>query len=254
MRNVIAIARKDFKNYFITPVGYLVLTVFSGIMGWMFCSAVFDFLRRSQAAMRFGGIPDMNVNTMVIQPMLGNMSIVFLFMVSFITMRLIAEERKMNTLELLLTSPVRSSEIVLGKFLSSFAFFALMLAITLIYPLTLSIFGDPDFKQIAAGYLGVLLLGGTFLSLGLFISSKTENQITAVALTFGLFLFFWVMSWILSPSDSIGGQLISYISIIDHLANFIRGLIDTRDVIYYISFIFFGLFLTHQSLESLRWR
>jgi len=118
MRNVIAIAKKDFKNYFITPVGYLVLMVFTGIMGWMFCSAVFDFLRRSQAAMRFGGIPDMNVNTMIIQPMLGNMSIVFLFVVSFITMRLIAEERKMNTLELLLTSPVRSSEIVLGKFLS----------------------------------------------------------------------------------------------------------------------------------------
>ncbi len=254
MRNVIAIAKKDFKNYFITPVGYLVLTIFSGIMGWMFCSAVFDFLRRSQAYAQFGGMSQMNINTMIVQPMLGNMAIVFLFIVSLITMRLIAEERKMNTLELLLTSPVRSYEIVFGKFLSCFSFFVLMLSITWVYMLTLAVFGEPDFKQIAAGYLGVLLLGASFLSFGLFISSRTENQITAGALTFGLFLFFWVISWILSPSDSIGGQFISYVSIIDHLANFIRGLIDTRDVVYYVSLIFFGLFLTHQTIESQRWR
>jgi len=254
MRNVLAIARKDLKIYFLTPIGYLVITVFVGIMSWMFCAALFEFLKRSQAYMQFGGMAEMNVSSMVMQPVLGNMAVIFLFLVSLMTMRLLAEERKMRTLELLLTSPVYPLEIVLGKFLSALLLFSVMLAVTLIYPLVLMIFGSIDVKQILAGYLGVFLLGASFLSFGLFISALTENQITAGALTFGLFLFFWIISWLSGSSASVGGQLLSYISIIDHLSNFIRGLIDTKDLVYYISFITFGLFLTHQSLESYRWR
>ncbi len=255
MRNIVAIARKDFKTYFLTPIGYLVITVFVGIMSWMFCSALFEFLKRSQTFMQFGGgMAEMNINAMVMQPVLGNMAVIFLFLVSLMTMRLIAEERKMHTLELLLTSPLHPAELVLGKFLSALLLFSMMLGATFIYPVVLSIFGSPDLKQILAGYLGVFLLGASFLSFGLFISALTENQITAGALTFGLFLFFWIMSWIAGPSDSIAGQFLSYVSIIDHLSNFIRGLIDTKDVIYYVSFITFGLFLTHQSIESYRWR
>ncbi len=254
MRNVLAIARKDLKIYFLTPIGYLVITVFVGIMSWMFCAALFEFLKRSQSFMQFGGMAEMNVNAMVMQPVLGNMAVIFLFLVSLMTMRLLAEERKMRTLELLLTSPVHPFEIVLGKFLSALLLFSAMLAVTLVYPLVLMIFGSIDVKQILAGYLGVFLLGASFLSFGLFISALTENQITAGALTFGLFLFFWIISWLSGPGDSIGAQFLSYISIIDHLSNFIRGLIDTKDLVYYISFIAFGLFLTHQSLESYRWR
>ena len=255
MRNVLAIARKDLKIYFLTPIGYLVITVFVGIMSWMFCAALFEFLKRSQAFMQFGGgMAEMNVNAMVMQPVLGNMAVIFLFLVSLMTMRLLAEERKMRTLELLLTSPLHPLEIVLGKFLSVLLLFSVMLALTLIYPLILTIFGSIDIKQVLAGYLGVFLLGASFLSFGLFISALTENQITAGALTFGLFLFFWIISWLSGPSNSMEGQLLSYISIIDHLSNFIRGLIDTKDIVYYISFIAFGLFLTHQSLESYRWR
>lgn len=255
MRNIWAIAKKDLTNYFLTPIGYLVLTVFVGLMSWMFCSALFDFIKRAQAFMQFGRMPEMNVNVMVMQPILGNMAVIFLLMGSLITMRLIAEEKKMHTLELLLTSPIKPYELVVGKFLSSLILFVIMLSITLVQPLILMLFGgNPDLKQIAAGYLGVFLLGASFLSLGLFISALTENQITAGAVTFGLFLFFWIMSWMTGPADSIGGTLIQYVSIIDHLSNFIRGLVDTRDVIYYASFTFFGLFLTHQAIEMQRWR
>ncbi|MBI3019001.1 MAG: ABC transporter permease [Deltaproteobacteria bacterium] len=254
MRNVVAIAAKDLKTYFVTPIGYLVITVFVGIMSWMFCAALFEFLKRSQAYMQFGGMSEMNVNAMVIQPVLGNMAVIFLFLVSLITMRLLAEERKMRTLELLLTSPLHPVELVLGKFLSALLLFSVMLAVTLFYPLILMIFGGIDIKQVLAGYLGVFLLGASFLSFGLFISALTENQITAGALTFGLCLFFWIISWLSGSSDSVAGQLLSYISIIDHLSNFIRGLIDTKDIVYYLSFITLGLFLTYQSIESYRWR
>lgn len=254
IRNVWAIAAKDFKNYFITPIGYLVLTVFVGIMSWMFCSAIFDFLKRAQAYAMYGQTPQLDVNAMVMQPILGNMAVVFLLLVSLITMRLIAEEKKMKTVELLLTSPIHSYEIILGKFFSALFLYSLMLVCTVLYPIILMIFGGADLKQIMAGYLGIFLLGASFLSLGLFISSLTENQITAGAITFGLFLFFWIISWISGPADSIGGQILSYVSIIDHLANFVRGLIDTKDIVYYLSLIFLGLFLTQQSLESQRWR
>jgi len=255
MKNIWAIAKKDLKGYFLTPIGYLVITVFVGLISWMFCASVIDFLKRSQMMRQFGQMAEMNLNAMVMQPVLGNMAVIFLLMGSLITMRLIAEERKMHTLELLFTSPLRSYEIVLGKYLAGLLFFIVMLSPTLFFPLMLKFFGNPDLRQIAAGYLGVLLLGGAFIALGLFISALTENQITAAAVTFGLFLFFWIISWLTgSTNGGAASTLVSYISIIDHLSNFIRGLIDTRDLIYYFSFIFFGLFLTHQAIESHRWR
>ncbi len=256
MRAIWAIAKKDLKNYFLTPIGYLVLTVFAGLMSWMFCAALFDFLKRAQAMQMYGGgMPEMNVNAMVIQPILGNMAVIFLLMGSLITMRLVAEEKKMRTMELLLTSPIKPYELILGKYISALILFAAMLAVTAIHPILMGIFGgNPDLSQILAGYLGVFLLGASFLSLGLFISAMTENQITAGAVTFGLFLFFWIISWISGPADSPGAKMMQYISIIDHLSNFIRGLIDTQDVVYYVSFTFFGLFLTHQAIEFQRWR
>ena len=254
LRNVCVMTKKDFKTYFTTPIGYLVLSVFVGILGWMFCSAVFDFLKRTQAYAMYGQAPQMDINAMVMQPIIGNMAVIFLLMGALITMRLLAEEKKMKTIELLLTSPLHPSEIILGKFFSALMLYTLMLAFTLIYPLVLSVFGDSDWKQILAGYLGIYLLGASFIALGLFISSLTENQITAGAVTFGLFLFFWIISWIAGPSDSLGGKILSQLSIIDHLSNFIRGLIDTRDVVYYLSLIFLGLFLTARSIESQRWR
>jgi len=253
IRNIWAIAKKDLKNYFVTPIGYLVMTVFIGIMSWMFCSAIFDFLKRTQAYAAFGREPQIDVNMMVMQPIFGNMAVVFLLMVSLITMRLIAEERKMKTLELLLTSPLRPFEIVLGKFVSALLFFTIMLSLTAVYPLVLVIFGNADIQQILAGYMGIFLLGASFLSIGLFVSALTENQITAGAVTFGLFLFFWIISWLTGGGDSMGAKMVAYVSIIDHLANFIRGLIDTKDVLYYVSLIFFGLFMTHQAIESQRW-
>ena len=254
MRSIWAITKRELKNYFLTPIGYLVVILFVAIMSWMFCAAMIDFLKRAQSYMAFGGMGEMNLNAMIIQPVLGNMAVIFLLMGALITMRLLAEERKMKTIELLLTSPIHPYQIVLGKFFSVLLLLMLMLSVTFIYPIVLMIFGNPDIKQILAGYLGVFLFCAAFLSFGLFISALTENQITAGAITFGLFLFFWIISWISASPDSFIGKVVAYISIIDHLANFIRGLIDTKDVIYYVSFIFFGLFLTHQAIESQRWR
>jgi ABC-2 type transport system permease protein len=165
-------------------------------------------------------------------------------------MRLIAEERRNFTAELLFTSPVRVFHIILGKFLAAFSFFGVMVLISGIYVIVLMAYGNPDLGSVLSGYLGLFLLGGSFLAVGLFSSSLTENQIVAAVISFGILLVFWIIGASSDAQDSILG----YLSIINHLDNFTKGVIELKDIIYYFSFILFGLFLTHIMLESERWR
>jgi ABC-2 type transport system permease protein len=190
----------------------------------------------------------------IVRPLYGNMNVIFLFMVPFITMRLFAEERKLHTIELLMTSPVTLTEIILGKFLSAYLLVGVMLVITLFYPAILFLTGNPEWGPIATSYLGVLLLAGCYLSLGVFFSSLTENQIVAGALTFASGLLFWLISWATQSAGPVWGELLTNLSLINHYQNFSQGLLNSSDVVYYLSFIGFGLFLTHRVLDSFRWR
>jgi ABC-2 type transport system permease protein len=196
----------------------------------------------------------MNVNQQLIRPLLQNVTILILFLMPMVTMRTYSEEKRSGTIELLLTAPVTDFQIIMGKFLGALALYVIMLAVTAIHVGFLFIYGSPEWKPIVTAYLGLLLLGSCFLSLGLLISSLTSNQIVAGMVTFAVFLLLWVITWVGSFGGPTFDKLTTYLSIIDHWDDFGKGVIDTTHVIYYLSFITFGLFLTAKSVDSERWR
>jgi ABC-2 type transport system permease protein len=190
----------------------------------------------------------------MIRPLLQNVTILVLFLMPMVTMRTYSEEKRSGTIELLLTSPLTDFQIIMGKFLGAMALYGVMLAVTLIHIGLLFVYGNPEWKPIVTTYLGLLLLGGCFISVGLFISSLTRNQIVAGMVTFAVFLLLWIITWIGSFSGPTVDSLTQYLSIIDHLDDFGKGVLDTKHLVYYLSFITFGLFLTAKSVESERWR
>jgi ABC-2 type transport system permease protein len=196
----------------------------------------------------------MNVNQQLIRPLLQNVTILILFLMPMVTMRTYSEEKRSGTIELLLTAPVTDFQIIMGKFLGALALYVIMLAVTAIHVGFLFVYGSPEWKPIVTAYLGLLLLGGCFISLGLLISSLTSNQIVAGMVTFAVFLLLWVITWVGSFGGPTFDKLTTYLSIIDHWDDFGKGVIDTTHVIYYLSFITFGLFLTAKSVDSERWR
>jgi ABC-2 type transport system permease protein len=191
---------------------------------------------------------------MMIRPLVQNAVIILLFVTPSITMRTYSEEKRSGTIELLLTSPLTDLQIILGKFIGAMGLYLAMLSVTLIHMSLLFVYGNPEWRPIATGYLGLVLLGGSFISIGLLISSLTRNQIVAGIATFAALLGFWVISWMGSFSSATVAAVMSYLSIIDHLDDFSKGVIDTTHLIYYLSFITFGLFLTAKSVDSERWR
>ena len=250
MKAIFTILKRELRSYFASPIAYIILVVFLVLSGMFFFFYLETFMR-SQFDPRYQLFREkLNLNDFVIRPYFGTISVVLLFMIPLITMRLIAEERKNFTTELLFTSPVRVSEIVLGKFLACFSLFALMVLLSAIYLVVLKAYGNPDLCPLLTAYLGLFLLGGSLISAGLFASSLTENQIVAAVISFGILLVFWI----LGASSDADSSILGYVSIINHLDNFTKGLIALRDTVYYLSFIFFGLFLTYISLESERWR
>jgi len=181
-------------------------------------------------------------------------ALINLFLLPMITMRAYAEEKRSGTMELLLTSPVTDVEIILGKFLGVTGYYAALLGVTFLYVSILFVFGNPEFLPVLTGYLGLLLMGGCFLSVGLFISSTTKNQVVAGAATFVTFLLLWIISWLGQSAGPAVASVMDYLSIVWHFDDFGKGVIDTKHVIYYLSFIAFGLFLTMKSVDTERWR
>jgi ABC-2 type transport system permease protein len=171
-----------------------------------------------------------------------------------VTMRSYSEEKRSGTIELLLTSPITDLEIVFGKFLGAMGLYAVMLLVSSLHIGLLFVYGHPEWKPIIVAFLGLLLLGGCFISVGLFISSLTKNQIVAGMVTFAVFLMLWIITWIGSFSGPTVDKLTQYLSIIDNFDDFQKGVLDTTHLVYYLSFITFGLFLTAKSVDSERWR
>jgi ABC-2 type transport system permease protein len=255
MRNVIAIAQKELKSYFASPIGYIAIGFWALLYGFFFVSILQYFLRTAMQMSQFGAAPQpVNVNQVMIRPLLQNVTVMMLFVMPMVTMRTYSEEKRSGTIELLLTSPLTDWQIIFGKFLGAMALYTIMLAVTWIHIAVLFVYGSPEWKPILTGYLGLLLLGGCFISVGLLISSLTNNQIVSGMVTFAVFLLLWIITWIGSFSGPTVDRLTQYLSIIDHLDDFNKGVVDTTHVIYYLSFITFGLFLTAKSVESERWR
>lgn len=258
IKAVSLIFNRELRAYFSSSIAYVVITMFLIITGYFFYNLVATFSIISFQAQANPMIARqynlLNINETVVRPLFGNISIIMLLMTPLLTMRLLAEERKAGTMELLLTYPVQDIEVVLGKFLACFTVFLAMIFSTLLYPALLIFLGEPEVMPIVTGYLGIILLGAAFISLGLFTSSLTENQIIAASMSFGILFVFWLMSYSVTLVSPGLGQIISYIAITEHLESMAKGVVDTEDIIYYLLFVTLFLFLTLRSLESKRWR
>ena len=255
MKNSWIIAKRDLGSFFNSPVFYVITTVFLIIYSYIFVNILSFFSMQSMQSGQFQqmGIA-LNINEMVIEPSFQNMAVVLLLIIPIVTMRSFAEEKKSKTFRLLLSSPVHLKEIIWGKFLACMIVITLMVLISSYSIGFLFMIGEPDIGPVLTGYLGILLTAGCYVSVGIFASSLTENQIVAAVITFGFSLFMWVIGWGAQTANSTTGQVLQYLSVIEHMDRFLKGMIETSDLAYYLSFIIFGLFLCYRTLDSNRWR
>ncbi|HUU37956.1 MAG TPA: ABC transporter permease subunit [Candidatus Desulfaltia sp.] len=255
MRNIWSIAKKEIKTYFSSPIAYVVIAVFLVLTGFFFYSALWWFNSQAiQMAQNPYSAQQMNINQMVYTPLFHNMSIILLLMLPLLTMRLFSEEMKSGTDELLYTSPLSVGQIVLGKYLAALVVLAAMLGLSGSLSAFSFAFGNPELPQILNGYLGLFLVGSAFIAAGVFFSSLTKNQIVSAILTFGALLLFWILNWAAYSASGMWKGVLNYLSIFQHFDDMTRGILDTKDLVYYLSFTFFGLFLTHSVIQSRRWR
>jgi ABC-2 type transport system permease protein len=256
MKGFYAMYRKEMGHYFVSPVAYVVVGVFLALSAFFFEAILTEVIQRSFEMQMEGMASGIDVPGEVTRGFLGLLSSLILFMAPMLTMGAYAEERKRGTMELLMTSPITEIEIVLGKFLASFTLFAIMLLPTAGSVIFLHLHSDPmpSWRIMISGYAGLLLLGGSLLALGTFISSLTENQLIAFAGSFGASLMLWVIDLSVREADSTLGQVVQYLSVLRHSENFTQGILDTSNLIYYASFIFLFVFLTVRSVDSMRWR
>jgi ABC-2 type transport system permease protein len=254
VNHILLICKKELKSYFASPIAYILMAFFGLIFGFGFWTATRDMVRYSFQAQMMGQQAQMNVNDQIIRPLLGFASTVALFLIPMITMRTFAEEKSRGTIELLMTSPVKDSQIILGKWLGAMLLYLCVLGMSMINIALLFAWGKPDLKPVLVAYLGLILQGGCLLGIGVFISTTTRNQIIAGGVTFFVCLLLWLLSWFTAFDSGVASQVVGYLSIITHFDNFAKGLLSTKDVIFYLSMIFFALFLTSRSMESLRWR
>jgi ABC-2 type transport system permease protein len=255
MKGFVSVYRKELYCLFALPVFYAVAFTFLVIAGYFFYSAIVYYnLLSFQAAQNPMMAKQMNLMEMVLRPFFFDLSIVLLLISPLLTMRLYAEERKTGTMELLLTYPLPDRSIILAKFAAVVSAFAVIMAGTLPGIFLLSYLANPVWKPILCGYLGIMLLGCSFMSLGIFTSSLTQNQIIAAVLSFGALLMLWVIGWAKSYVGSTMGEVIDYLSIIKHFDTFAKGILDSRDLLYYLIFIVFFLFLTLRQMATYRWR
>ena len=262
MRNYIAIVRKELYIQFVSPIAYVVLGIFFAVTGYFFyiiLANVIEFsMQRAFQSQQFGGgaPPPFDAPGAVIRGFFGVLSTILLFLIPMITMGIFAEEKKQGTIELLFTSPLTHFQLILGKFTSLILFLLVMLIPTISNAILLYYFSDPPppMMTMLMGYLGAFLLGGALMAVGVFISSVTENQIVAASSTFGVFIILWVVDATAGAGSTLMNEAIRYISVLNHYEDFTKGVLDSQHVIFYLSFIFLGLFLTSVSLDSGKWR
>ena len=259
MKAISAIFNKEFKLFFYSPIAYVILALFTALTGVFFYlylssfveAAFMDMIRSQQYRM---APQKFNVNLMLIRPYFWNIALISLFTLPLITMRLFSEEKRQGTVELLYTSPITPTQIIVGKFLAGLAYYVVLLLPTMFFHAILFMYGDPEFMPVLSGYIGLILMGASFISMGLFISTLTENQIIAAIGGFAAALLLWVIGWGSSFAGPTLAPILSYVSIITHFEDFAQGVIDTQHIAYYILFSFTGIYLSLKSIESVKWR
>jgi ABC-2 type transport system permease protein len=263
MRNTLAIARKELNVYFTTPMAYVMFCGTTVIASYMFIAFIQRYSQLSLLAMQAPQMIDptkLNLTDLVMAPLVGNVGVIFIFVVPFLTMRLMAEEKRQHTLELLMTTPVRPTEIVLGKFFAGFGVVALTIAFTLLYPVVLHLYGASagesapiEWNTVLVGYLGLLCWGAATVAIGLFISSLTENQAIAALVTFVVLLLTWLVGWVGEGAGPVVKAVLDDLSSITHLRGLTNGELALKDLVYFASLTVLGLFLSQRAIESSRW-
>lgn len=259
MKKMLAIFERELKSYFVSPVAYVVIALFVTLSGIFFYLMLSSFVQRCYEMDMYARqwqqmAPPMNVHEWVTRPFFGNISLFALMILPLMTMKLFAEEKKSGTIELLQTSPITNVQLIVGKYSASFVLYMLIIAITFIYMLFLFAYGSPEIGQILSGYLGMALLGGCYLAIGTLFSTLTDNQIIAAVSTMAMILIFWSIGWLSSLLNPGLGNVMSHFSLIEHFDDFAKGVIDSKNIIFYVSFIVMNLFLSYVSIESARWR
>jgi ABC-2 type transport system permease protein len=252
--NTFTICNKELQSYFRSPIAYTVIALWALIGGFFFYFGLSFFVQRSMEGAMTGQSFPMDINEWIVRPLLSNVNVVALFLIPMITMRLFAEEKRSGTIELLMTSPINDIEIVLGKWLAAVGLYSIMLLVSVLHMAILFRYGQPDWRPLAVGYLGLLLQGGCLLAIGTFVSTCTSNQIVAGALGFAISLLLFVLNWVSEFGSSVSERVIGYLSVQQHFESFSKGVLDSKDIIFYVTMIILGLFLTSRSLESVRWR
>lgn len=246
MRSILLIASKELKSYLTSPMAYVVVSIFLLLSGLFFVLYLNNTNFTDTSLQGF-------IDPLSVFGVQAGGNILLLLFAVVLTMRTLAEEKKLGTWELLLTSPVRDSDVILGKFIGSLGIMLIMLILTLFYPLLLIIYGDPDIGPIWTSYLGLVLLGGTAISIGIFASSLTSNQIVAAVVAGAILFGLWVLGIIAASAPQALQQVLNYLSISSHSVGFEAGVIDTRDVVYYLSITALFLYASIRSLEASRW-
>ncbi len=257
LKNIKTIFFKEMRLYVVTPIASVMGSMFLLLQGFIFASYARDISRKSIEMMnnfRQGGTPFIDLHLLLFTPTLIWTLFILLLIIPILTMRLLSEEKKQKTDELLLTSPITIGEILIAKYLAALFIFSILLVLTLSMPLIISFYSDINLELLFTSYLGLFFVGAVFISFGLLASAITENQIIAAILSFGMLLFLWLFKTAAIAAGPVMGPLLAYLSVTLHLENFLKGLIDSKDVIYYLSASSLGLFLSYQVYESRKWK
>ena len=260
MKNAIAIAKKELNIYFATPIAYVMFTLFVVIGSYFFLRLLGSYEQASLMYMRFNS-PEMmnrlNFQDAIFRNLFGNLGVILIFIIPFLTMRLVAEEKRQKTMELLYTTPITPGEIVWGKYLAAILILVCTLALTLLYPVLVQLVAKDqtgvEWRSIFLGYAGLFLLGAAYMALGLFISALTESQVVAAPITFVVLLMTWIIGWTAQETEGSMREVVTYLSSVSHLDSFSRGTLDLKDLVYFLSICALGLFATHRAIEAHRW-
>jgi len=250
MRSLLLVAKREFVGYWTTPVAYVVVVVFLVLSGIFFFGQLSQFVNASRAAQS----APVDVNQELIRPYLYSASVMLLFLLPLVSMRLVSEDIRLGTLEILLTTPLRESALTLGKFLASLGLLAVLLLGPLAHVLVLFVFGKPEMAPILTGFVGLFLTGAAYLSLGLFVSALTQNQIIAATTSFALFMALWLLHWLGESTKGVLSRILTYASFVDHFDSFGKGVLATQDFVFYLSLIALGVYGATQAILSRRWK
>jgi len=255
MKQILTICKKELKSFFYSPVFYIITAFFLLVSGFFFYNILAWVNMQTLRMMQYQyGMDRININELLYQPFFNNLTIILMFLLPLLTMRLFADEKKMRTDELLFTAPLTTWQLILGKYLATMIIYLLILILTATYSIFVFLNGNPELNSLLTAYLGILLIGSIFIALGIFASSLTENQVIAAAISFSTILLIWVLSWVGSSSSSLLARFLSELSFSSHFENLVKGVVEIKDLIYYLSFSFFALYLTFTVFEFRKWR